>query len=59
MITTDKVYENLEWTYGYREVDRLGVMIRIAQVRLVLKSPYLAGETASVEKAFIKIPIFE
>ena len=24
MITTDKVYENLEWTYGYREVDRLG-----------------------------------
>ena len=24
MVTTDKVYENREWTYGYREVDRLG-----------------------------------
>ena len=24
MVTTDKVYENREWTYGYRECDRLG-----------------------------------
>jgi CDP-glucose 4,6-dehydratase len=24
MVTTDKVYENLEWNYGYRECDRLG-----------------------------------
>lgn len=24
MITTDKVYENQEWAYGYRETDRLG-----------------------------------
>jgi len=24
MITTDKVYENQEWSYGYREPDRLG-----------------------------------
>lgn len=24
MITTDKVYENREWCFGYREVDRLG-----------------------------------
>ena len=24
MITTDKVYENCEWDYGYREEDRLG-----------------------------------
>ncbi|WP_413745415.1 CDP-glucose 4,6-dehydratase [Synechococcus sp. MIT S9501] len=24
MITTDKVYENKEWNYGYRELDRLG-----------------------------------
>jgi CDP-glucose 4,6-dehydratase len=24
LITTDKVYENLEWHYPYREVDRLG-----------------------------------
>jgi CDP-glucose 4,6-dehydratase len=24
MVTTDKVYENREWRYGYREVDRLG-----------------------------------
>jgi CDP-glucose 4,6-dehydratase len=24
MVTTDKVYENREWVYGYRESDRLG-----------------------------------
>ena len=24
MVTTDKVYENKEWSYGYRESDRLG-----------------------------------
>ena len=24
MITTDKVYQNREWSYGYRETDRLG-----------------------------------
>ncbi len=24
MVTTDKVYDNLEWDYGYREDDRLG-----------------------------------
>ena len=24
MVTTDKVYKNQEWDYGYREVDRLG-----------------------------------
>ena len=24
MVTTDKVYENREWVYGYREQDRLG-----------------------------------
>ena len=24
MVTTDKVYENQEWAYGYRESDRLG-----------------------------------
>ena len=24
MVTTDKVYENQEWDYGYRENDRLG-----------------------------------
>ena len=24
MVTTDKVYENNEWIYGYRELDRLG-----------------------------------
>lgn len=24
MVTTDKVYENQEWSYGYRELDRLG-----------------------------------
>ena len=24
IITSDKCYENVEWTYGYRETDRLG-----------------------------------
>ncbi|MDC0065904.1 GDP-mannose 4,6-dehydratase, partial [Verrucomicrobia bacterium] len=24
MITSDKCYDNVEWTYGYREMDRLG-----------------------------------
>ena len=24
MITSDKAYDNVEWTYGYRETDRLG-----------------------------------
>ena len=24
MITSDKCYDNVEWTYGYRETDRLG-----------------------------------
>lgn len=24
MITSDKCYDNVEWTYGYREIDRLG-----------------------------------
>ena len=24
MITTDKVYENNEWVFGYREIDALG-----------------------------------
>ena len=25
MVTTDKVYENKEWFYGYRETDTIGV----------------------------------
>ena len=24
MITSDKVYDNVEWFWGYRETDRLG-----------------------------------
>ena len=24
MITSDKCYENVEWEYGYREIDALG-----------------------------------
>ena len=24
MITSDKCYDNVEWSYGYRETDRLG-----------------------------------
>ncbi len=29
-ITTDKVYQNNEWNWGYREIDRLNVHIRTA-----------------------------
>ena len=35
-VTTDKVYENLEWGYGYREIDRLGG-----------KDPYSASKAGS------------
>ncbi len=35
MVTTDKVYENREWVYGYREVDPLGG-----------KDPYSASKAA-------------
>ena len=27
MITSDKCYENVEWEYGYREIDALEVKI--------------------------------
>ena len=36
MVTTDKCYENREWEYGYREVDRLGG-----------KDPYSASKGAA------------
>lgn len=36
MVTTDKVYENQEWDYGYRETDRLGG-----------KDPYSASKASS------------
>ena len=35
-ITSDKCYENVEWTYGYREIDRLGG-----------KDPYSASKAAA------------
>ena len=37
LVTTDKVYENKEWVYPYRETDRLGEWTPIVQVRLALK----------------------
>ena len=36
-VTTDKVYKNKEWDYGYRENDILGVMTHIAPVKLPQK----------------------
>jgi len=36
IITSDKCYENVEWTYGYREIDRLGG-----------KDPYSASKGAA------------
>ena len=36
MVTTDKVYENREWEFGYRESDRLGG-----------KDPYSASKAAA------------
>ena len=36
MITSDKCYENVEWTYGYRENDQLGG-----------KDPYSASKGAT------------
>ena len=52
-ITSDKCYDNVEWTYGYRETDRLGgkdpysgskgtaeLVIRVTLSRLYLSSPH-------------------
>ena len=36
MVTTDKVYENREWSYGYRESDRLGGHDPYSTVKQVL-----------------------
>ncbi len=36
MVTTDKVYKNKEWEYGYREIDRLGGL-----------DPYSASKSAA------------
>jgi CDP-glucose 4,6-dehydratase len=51
VITTDKVYENREWSWGYREIDRLGG-----------HDPYSASKAAaeivvaSYRKAFFHAP---
>ena len=45
MVTTDKVYENQEWDYGYRENDRLGG-----------HDPYSASKAAA-ELAIIQLAI--
>ena len=36
-ITTDKVYKNNEWAYGYREIDPLEVMILTVVAKLHVK----------------------
>ena len=46
IITSDKCYENVEWEYGYREIDQLGG-----------KDPYSASK-AAVEIAFSAINSF-
>ena len=33
VVTTDKVYENQEWAWAYREQDRLGGLTRIPPAR--------------------------
>ena len=49
MITSDKCYENVEWEYGYREIDALGG-----------KDPYSASKAgaeiifSSYFKSFLK-----
>lgn len=51
MITSDKCYDNVEWTYGYRETDRLGG-----------KDPYSGSKGAtelvirSYVESFFKLP---
>ena len=47
MVTTDKVYENQEWDYGYRESDRLGGRALTAQVKLLQSWQLPVGEIAS------------
>ena len=48
-ITTDKVYRNNEWIYGYRENDPLGATILIAVVRQLQRSQLRAGVQVFVE----------
>ena len=53
MITSDKVYDNIEWAWGYREIDRLGgkdpysaskAMAEIA-IRSYVKSYFSSSDT--------------
>ena len=45
-ITTDKVYKNNEWTYGYRENDELVDMIPTVVVKRHVNSLSLRGDLA-------------
>ena len=46
-ITSDKAYDNQEWTWGYRENDKLGGLIHIVLPKVLqnLQSPLTLGHT--------------
>ena len=48
LVTTDKVYENKEWSYGYRETDRLGGHDPLVQVKRPLKLRSQVGDLVFV-----------
>ena len=54
MVTTDKVYENQEWIYGYRENDRLDGNDHTVQAKQQLKSRLAVSVEVSVEKKHIR-----
>ena len=37
MITSDKCYENVEWEYGYREIDALGGKIILVHLKKLVQ----------------------
>ena len=53
-VTSDKCYENIEWIWGYREIDKLGDMLHTALQKqqlklysLLIKHRFLMSEPTS------------
>jgi hypothetical protein len=64
MVTTDKVYENREWAYGYREPDRLGghdpysANAGISRDELIVKLKSHNTDTRPVFPAISQYPVW-
>ena len=58
MVTTDKVYENQEWSYGCRSLTVSEVTILAVQVKLLPRLPLQVGALVSAVMGHIRRPIF-